>query len=146
MYQYSIADLTSNGSPGPIIEIRASATDYPTILELNLMCRSQQLLALGVGIPAAAGIGPKNALILIGDDPNAPPNGVTVATDWQTPPTSPTNFFRRVSYASGPIFPFMVRFPRGLRLASGGSLVIWDLLVPGNVVSPSIDFSIVVDT
>jgi len=130
MPQYSCAFrvLTANANT-PIFEVRSSATDYTLITELGIsVYLPNTVSAYGLGVPQAAGISPKTSLAFTPNDPNSNPTSLSIATDWAAPPTSPTTFVRRgtpqkSSSMAGNTMVF--KFPRGLGLSPGSSLVLW---------------------
>jgi hypothetical protein len=85
-------------------------------------------LNIGLGIPAALGVGPISAVKMLPEETADPAAAVLIATQWATKPTIPTNFYRRFGAATGIGNGVIAGFPRGLSIATSSSLVLWNIL------------------
>ncbi len=125
---YSLGVRTSNTtSAAAALEIFTRSTaDSVRLLEMTLSLVNGTTSIVGVGFPAAIGLGPTLTYGLQ-EDPPVPGSTVGVALSWTTGPTAPANFYRRATVA-GPVgssWPFT--FPRGLVFTYRQSIVLWNL-------------------
>ena len=125
---YSLANRTSNTTTGnDSLEIIASATGRPRLLELGVWLNAATQSPLGLGRPGAKGGTPTSPLNLLPEDPNDPTSGTTTALAWSVQPTQPTYFFRRMNIAGAIGAGCILTFPRGLGIAANVSLVLWNI-------------------
>lgn len=85
----------------------------------------------GLGRPAAIGVTPTTQDLVLNDDPPDATPGIHIVTAWTTPPTAPTNFFRRISPLNIKGGQFTWTFLKGLVIPAAGSLVLWNLGLTG---------------
>lgn len=126
---YSIAQRGSSTTTAAAQwEVRSTATNKPKALEIGISQNAATASVFGLGRPAAIGITPTTPLTALDEqDGNGPTGLTTCAIAWATPPTAPTNFFRRVSTAATIGDGVIWTFPRGLGLPVTGSIVIWNI-------------------
>ena len=141
MARYEIAFRTIDGTTAtPAAEIRATSSDRPRIMEMEMHCVSAAAGILGLGIPALIGVNPTTYYRVQSED-GADPLGTTlVATAWTTAPTVPANFYRRYGFRALAGCPLIVAFPRGFTIPQSGSAVLWNVQA-----NPLFDVSITVD-
>lgn len=131
MARYDLGFRTLDGTVSlPAAEIRSTSSDKPRLLELGMLqaAAAASALNIGIGVPAALGIGPISVTKMLAEetaDPNAP---CVIATQWTTKPTIPNAFYRRVGAATGIGNGIILGFPRGLTIAVSSSLVLWNIL------------------
>lgn len=131
MARYSLGFATLDGTVSlPCAEIRSTSSDRPRILEIGMLqvAAAASAMQIGLGVPAAVGIGPIAATKLLAEEPAEPFPAVTIATQWTTKPTVPTAFYRRYGAAAGVGNGVIVGFPRGLSVALNSSVVMWNIL------------------
>jgi hypothetical protein len=129
--RYDLGFRTLDGTVSlPAAEIRSTSSDKPRLLELGMFQASAAASALniGIGVPAALGIGPISPVKMLAEEYVDPASAVQIATQWTTKPTVPTTFYRRVGAAAGVGNGLMLAFPRGLTIAVSSSLVLWNIL------------------
>ncbi len=141
--------------PGPLFELQTGPTDYLVLLELQVWAQANaaatQLVALGLGIPAARGVGVLPAAPQPEDGGTLnTAAGTQLYTAWSTLPTIPANFLRRrsmslVTAAQG--VPDFWRFRSGLKILPSSSFVFW-LITSGYTVGigqGQIDVTLIMD-
>lgn len=131
MARYDLGFATLDGTVAfPAAEIRSTSSDRPRILEISMLqvAAAASALNIGIGVPAAIGIGPIAATKMLNEEPADPNPAVTIATQWTTKPTIPTNFYRRYGAVTGVGNGLIVGFPRGLAIAVSSSVVLWNIL------------------
>jgi hypothetical protein len=117
----------------PLVEFINTATDQPVYTEIafTIYPNAPSAEAIGLGIAPAQGVGPYNISPNSGAyDGVSAISAVQVATGWRIPPTTPTNFLRRMSMNSQnqfPAIPLIISFPRGLKLKPSTSLVLYGI-------------------
>lgn len=126
----SLAQRTSNVTTAAACwEIRTTSSGKVTVQEIGASLVTAAATVIGIGTPAAIGVGPTSAQTFLRED-GADQTAVTTAcVAWgTTAPTVPANFVRRWSFpgtiGSGIVF----TFPQGLVIAASSSLVIWNIL------------------
>jgi hypothetical protein len=163
MSVYSIAlpeEILLFGSGYPVLEIRASQTDYLKVLDVALNVFNDTAAAvngvtLGFGLSGAAGV-PLTAYKLYPEDPyptlGAAEPGAYVSTAWSTFPTIPVNFNRRLTAGSkitganaNGSMPIQFSFSKGFVVPFGGSAVVWIINTSLGTVMVPTDVTIVVD-
>jgi len=124
----------------PIFDVRTSATDYVSLLHLDmeLFCGSSSPVAVGLGVPATPGVVRLPASPLLSEDAAVPTPGVIIGTDWTTPPTIPAKFIRRCSIYTVLTAQWRLVFPEGLKIAPSSSVVLWGITLP-NTTAARID-------
>lgn len=120
----------------PIAELIASATDNLRVIAVNFSFQGNGAtgdnMTIGLGVPAATGV-PYRSWTPQPTDPSiALSNSAVIATLWTTPPTTPTNFLRRINFSTqtlsggnGVILERKLVLPRGFMIAASKSLVAW---------------------
>ncbi len=127
IYSGSARFIMAFSSAGPLLEIRTTATHKARLLEISCSCNSAVVqFNYGIGRPAAIGVTPNQTGIFTDEgDGNGVAALTTTAIGWVTPPTVPTNFFRRQttnpSVGNGVIW----IFGRGIGIPVSGSVVLW---------------------
>jgi hypothetical protein len=130
MATYSVARRTTSGtSAAAAMEVRTTSTQPARLLEAHLFLAAATASEYGLGRPAAIGITPTSPVTVLAEDVGT--GTVTTALAWATPPTVPTQFFRRIALpatiGSGVIW----TFPRGITIPVSGGLVWWNLNTNG---------------
>lgn len=124
---YSLAQRTSGtGSAAASIEFIAGATLRMKLLEIGITLNAATASALGFGRPAAIGVSPTKVVGLAEDvgDPAALGSGSLV---WSTGPTSPANFFRKISITNVAGQGVVWTFYRGVIMQTAASSILWNL-------------------
>lgn len=139
-YSWTYPAWTITGTNRALLELIAGPTDRPVITEIGFhLTTTFQLtttVALGLGVPAANGVGPQPSMF--GSQPyeaNYPASAVQMITAWVKPPTAPTTYLRRQSVVQGffnsadGMFatPCVWKFPRGLTMSQNQHLVVFAL-------------------
>lgn len=129
----ALYELAVVGGAGTInvaqCELRAGA-DPVYVREIGLFLNAATASTIGLGRPANNGSVAGGSVTLVQancqDDPAATSGIVT--SGWSTPPTVPTQFFRRIglpaAIGNGIIWTWG---ERGLRIKQGTSLVLWNI-------------------
>lgn len=131
MARYDLAFRTLDGTVAkPAAEIRSTSSDKPRLLELGMfqVAAAASALNIGLGVPAALGVGPISPTKMLAEEMADPTAAVQIATQWATAPTIPTQFYRRAGAATGIGNGILLAFPRGLSIAVSSSLVLWNIL------------------
>lgn len=131
MARYDLGFRTLDGTvSAPAAEIRSTSSDKPRLLELGMfqVAAAASAMIIGLGVPAALGVGPISATKMLPEETADPAAAVLIATQWATKPTSPTYFYRRINAAAGIGNGMITGFPRGLSIAVSSSLVLWNIL------------------
>ena len=117
---------TTNATPA--CDFVAGSSNYPRFLEFGAQVGAAAVTTFGIGRSPTASLQLGGQALLCEDKDNPIACQTTWSTQWLTPPTVPTQYIRRLAMSGGAIGQSMiVTFPRGLKLASGGSLVFWNL-------------------
>jgi hypothetical protein len=124
---YSISQRTINTTAATCAWeiISTSAQVRPAILEFGLTQVTAVAATLGLGRPQAKGVTPTTPQISLAEDYNEVTGNTTVAVAWGTPPTVPTNFFRRITCPATIGAGVIWTFPRGLIIQSNFSIILW---------------------
>jgi hypothetical protein len=128
--QYSIGDFQAFMlTASPVLEIVPVPSVSAKLVEVTFSMEvliTAQVTVLGIGAPQVAGLVPIDNRFLQAEF-LGPAGLIQVATDWQVPPTSPVNFFRRINIlgAAGNAGRGIFRFPQGLRILPTQTLVVW---------------------
>lgn len=120
----------------------SSSTNAFKALEIGLTLNAATATTQGIGTPAAAGATPTSPVTFLAEDTgNTTAAGTTAATAWTTMPTTPANFFRRVSLPGTIGGGIIWTFPRGITILKGSlNLCIWNIAIP-----PVMDVWMVID-
>lgn len=124
---YSLAQRTTiTAAAAANWEVRSTSTNKPKLMEIGISQNAATAGVYGIGRPGAIGVTPTSPQTFLDEqDGGGPAGNTTAAVAWGTPPTVPTNFFRRISCpataGAGAIF----TFPRGLGLPVSNSIIIW---------------------
>lgn len=142
MARYAAAFQTTSGTiAAASAEVRATSSDRPLIMELELHCVTAAAAVVGIGTPAATGVTPDVTYRPTSEDPAVPLSTTLVAVSWNgTAPTVPTQFVRRFGMRALAGCPLIVAFPRGLTVPQNGSVVLWNITA-----NPLLGCSITVD-
>lgn len=115
----------ANGTPAA--DFMAGQSNAPKFIEIGAQVGTAAVTVFGVGRAAAAGV-QTGAVNLVSDELSSLPSQTTVASMWSIAPTVPSVYLRRLHISGAAIGQQMIlTFPRGLTLASSGSLVLWNL-------------------
>lgn len=142
---YSVGDTQYNVASGlPLFELVGVSSIAPKITEIQFntgVLVTAAITTIGVGYPAASGVGLYDARALLSEDCSITNALLRLVTDWgASPPTAPSVFLRRISLgatASGG--QGILRFPKGLLVPSGYSLVLWCIIgTKGNFVTANV--------
>jgi hypothetical protein len=120
-----------NAEQALLFEIRTGPTDYCVInrVVLGALVTGAEGPGFGIGVPGARGSGVKVSYALQPESPwGISASGVTIALDWNVPPTIPSTFFRRIKSNSNAIVsavPAVMQFPSGLKMLPSSSIVLW---------------------
>ena len=127
----SLAVRTTNGTDAaPGWEIRTGSTPGRVkILELGLFLAAATASIIGLGRPAAIGVTPTTPVDFLQEDPNdILASGVLQsALAWDTPPTIPAAFLRRIALPATIGTGVIWTFPEGLVIPVSNSIVLWNL-------------------
>jgi hypothetical protein len=150
---YSLGETTIKTFPlylGAVLEIIPSALSRISLMEFSFCgltpAGGGNSPRVGLGFPAANGIGQQNLSSFVPDDPAEAASGTQIAIDWVTAPVPPAQFLRRFisgNIGSGQFELVIWRFPRGLKPALGGTIAHFVTTVPGT--SSSIDISVAIN-
>ncbi len=121
-------------------EIRSTSAVRPVVYEIGISVTAATASIFGIGRPAAIGVTPTSPQTFLAEDAGGPAATTTACVAWGTPPTVPTNFFRRFGIPGVVGNQIILTFPRGLIIPISSSLVIWN--IGTNAVS---DFWAIVD-
>jgi hypothetical protein len=124
---YSLAQRTiATASASANWEVISTATNKPKVMEIGLSQNTAVAGTYGLGRPAATGVTPTSPQTVLDEGDGGGPAGLTTAAvAWGTPPTVPTNFFRRITCPATIGAGVIWTFPRGLTLPVSKSIVIW---------------------
>jgi hypothetical protein len=127
---YSIGDFqgfvfTAN----PMFEIIPVPSISAKIVEISFSMEvliTAQVTTIGFGVPQVSGIGPIDNRVVQAEH-LGPSSLLALASDWQTPPTAPTQFHRRISLlgAASNAGRGIFKFPQGLRVLPTQTYVVW---------------------
>lgn len=120
----------------PAWEIRTAATPGRVkIMEVGIFLGAATASVYGLGRPAAIGVTPTSPVDFLVEDPaDVIATGVCQsALAWGTPPTAPTNFFRRLPVPATIGNGIIWTFPKGITISVSSSLVLWNLSTNGAV-------------
>jgi len=124
---YSLALNTTVTTTGAACwDIKAAATNRPAIMEISINLGAATASTYGLG---RAGNTPTQTspVLVQAEDPGDPAGISGCALAWSVAPTIPVQFLRRVSLPATIGAGIIWTFPRGLVLATGQSLLIWNL-------------------
>ena len=125
---YSLANRTTNATTTQAsFELRAPAAARVRLMEIGIWLNAATQSPLGLGRPQAIGISPTSPVNVLAEDPNDATGGSTTALAWGTPPTVPLQHFRRFNIAAAIGAGVIATFPRGLVIAGGSSVVLWNI-------------------
>ena len=126
-----LAVRTSSGTAATAAwEIIAGSTPgNAKLIELGIFLSAATSSVYGLGRPGAIGITPTTPVDFLQEDPNnlLASGVVRSAIAWQTGPTVPTNFMRRLSLPASIGAGVIWTFPEGIVIPASGSLVLWNI-------------------
>lgn len=142
MARYAAAFQTTSGTIATAAaEVRATSSDRPRIMEIQMFCVTAAAAVVGLGTPATVGVTPNTTYRAIAEDAANPLSTTLVATSWSgTAPTVPAQFYRRFGLRALIGCPLIVSFPHGLIIAQSSSSVLWNITA-----NPLLDCTITVD-
>ena len=126
---YSLAVAGSVGTTtAPSIDIKASSTNSPRLMELGFINGATTQCTWGIGRPGNDGsVAQTSPIVVLPENPADPTGQTGTAVAWGTAPTVPTQYLRRAylpaTIAAGIIF----TFPRGLVLPQTKGIVVWNI-------------------
>jgi hypothetical protein len=127
MPKYSIGNRTTNTTTAnPALEVIAPANGT-RVTSVTITLAAATASVFGIGRAAAIGITPTSPALLVKHDTGRPDTLTATALAWGTPPTIPTVFFVRTNLPATIGATVTISFPEGITLASGESLVLWNL-------------------
>jgi len=125
---YSIANRTGIATTtAASFELRGPASARVRLMEIGIWLNAATQSPIGLGRPQAIGVTPTSPLNVLAEDPNDATGASTTALAWGTPPTVPVQFFRRFNIAGAIGAGVIATFPRGLIIAGGASVVLWNI-------------------
>lgn len=131
MPRYSLGNRTSNVTlAAAALEIIAPAGGT-RIMGIEITMAAATASVFGIGKAAAIGVTPTSPVALVSEDSGRPATLTTTALAWATPPTVPAKFIRRVNLPATIGANVKVVFDTGVTLASGESLVLWNITLNG---------------
>lgn len=121
----------------PIAQIFSSKTGSCAVTEVYFGTYhiNPSSTSLAIGRPATAGIPQSQPEYFIAENSSYANSFSYIHTEWNLKPTSPTSFFRRndINFDGAlQLFSFYWIFPRGLKIPTNQSLVLWNLSAGGN--------------
>lgn len=127
----SLGVRTSSGTDATAgWEILTGATPgRAKIIEIGFFLAAATASVVGLGRPAATGITPTAPVDFLPEDPNdvLASGVVQSALAWETGPTVPANFFRRIALPATIGTGVIWTFPEGLVIPVSSSVVLWNL-------------------
>jgi hypothetical protein len=96
-------------------------------MEVGMWLNAATQSPIGIGRPQAIGVTPTTPITVLAEDPNDAAGASKLAVAWATPPTVPTNYFRRVNIAAAIGAGVILTFPRGLVIPAAGTLCWWNI-------------------
>jgi hypothetical protein len=131
MSKYSIGNRTTNvTTANPTIEVIAPAAGTKvTAIQITMAAATASVF--GIGRAAAIGVTPTSPATLVSQDSGRPATLTKTALAWATPPTIPATFIARVNLPATIGATVLLEFPEGIKLATGESLVVWNLSACG---------------
>lgn len=131
---YAQPQVIAIGAPtwtSVLAEIIAGPTDWPVISEIGFTNNGTYNAStgglIGIGVPAANGVGLQSALYgSQAYDPNSPASALQLISNWVTQPTQPNTLIRRITpfTEQGQLTPTILKFPRGLQMVPNQHLVV----------------------
>lgn len=127
---YSIGDFIGyvvTGSPMfeivPVPSISAKIVEISFSMEVLI---TAQVTNIGFGVPQVSGVGPVDSRAMQAEH-LGPMSLLMLASDWNTPPTAPTQFYRRINMlgAASNAGRGVFKFPQGLRILPTQTFVVW---------------------
>jgi hypothetical protein len=124
---YSLSLNTTVTTTGAAcMDLKASAANAPRIMEVGINLLTATASTYGLG--RAGNTPTQTAPVLVQAEVPGDPAGVSgCAVAWSVAPTVPTQFFRRVSLPATAGAGVIWTFPRGLVLAAGATMLLWNL-------------------
>ena len=131
MGKYSIGNRTTNTTTAAAaLEVIAPATGT-RVTAITITLAAATASAFGIGKAAAVGVTPTTPAVLAKHDAGRPDTLTATALAWATLPTVPTVFFARTNLPATAGATVTLSFPEGITLATGESLVVWNLSTTG---------------
>jgi hypothetical protein len=131
MPKYSIGNRTTNTTTAnPAIEVIAPAAGT-RVTQITITLAAATASVFGLGRAAAVGITPTSPAVLVKHDAGRPDTLTATALAWATPPTIPATFIARTNLPATIGATVLLEFPEGIKLATGESLVVWNLSTCG---------------
>jgi hypothetical protein len=129
LYEAAV-NKTTGAAAGPIATFVAGSAAKPDIREIGIfVATGGSSIQVGLGRPAAAGVGAATGTLGQALDPNDPAATSTLASSFATTqPTAPTNFMRRIDLpnATGAGIMWVWGYNE-MSVASSANLVIWQI-------------------
>ena len=132
---YSLSQNTTVTTTGAAAaDLRASSSNSPRVMECGIN--------LGVATASTYGLGragntptQTSPTLVQAENPNDPTGQSGSAVAWSVAPTVPAQFFRRVTLPATIGAGIIWTFPRGLLIATSGTLLIWNLATNANTMN-----------
>lgn len=110
------------------------------ILEVIVVQAAAAAMSVGLGRPVTAGT-PTGAMVFQQDDLADPPSVTNGHISWLVQPTAPAVFHRRWNSAAVIGMGIVWTFRRGLNIAGGSSMVLWNITA-----TQAMDVNVVIDS
>ena len=131
MSKYSIGNRTTNTTTAnPALEVIAPAAGT-RVTSITITLADATASVFGIGRAAAVGVTPTAPVVLVKHDSGRPTTLTTTALAWATAPTVPAAFIARTNLPATIGASVTLEFPEGITLATGESLVLWNLSTTG---------------
>jgi hypothetical protein len=112
----------------PSLDLKASATNAPRIMEWAVNLGVATASTYGFGRPANSGsVAQTSPTVVQPDNPNDATGNSNLASTWTTAPTVPGVFVRRIQLPATQGAGVIWTFPRGFILVASGSAVMWNI-------------------
>jgi hypothetical protein len=107
-------------------DLLAASTIAPRIMEVHVNLGAATASTYGLGRSGNVPV-QTSPVLLLAENPTDPAFKSGCAVAWTTAPTVPANFFRRVTLPAAIGSGIIWTFPRGLMLAAGAAMLLWNL-------------------
>lgn len=116
--------VTTTGAAG--MDLKATSSIAPRIMEIGVNLGAATASTFGIG-RAGNSTTQTSAVLLQAENPNDPAMASGCAVAWGSAPTTPAQFFRRVTLPGTVGTGIIFTFPRGLILAVSAQMLFWNL-------------------
>ena len=128
IYSFS-AKTTIATAANACLEVLTSSTNRITILEIQINQSTTTISNIGLGFPAAIGVGAAGTVVGQAEDPGdtASKTNVAFSTYATSRPTAPTNFLRTCDITGTIGCELTWTFVNGLMVPTSNSIVLWNI-------------------